>query len=457
MDPVDAAALPKETVSAIFAAQAAHETDADVQATVAAAIANYLGRAVTTGALVALHAETIVKKLLNRGVASGACRLICGAANALHCLSRFSDSRASVVAAGGVTALVSCLRKFAADAQVAVIVSCALALLSADREVALLLLATDGKEKSKSGAIAALVATMRAQRCSYDVSLPACEYAGQLCISAEACADILSKGLAGLVFAAAAVHKGDRFMAKSTCQCFAVARIAEYPCAREHASAGGAGLLVARMLGEHAKECPLGTIGSIGLDVAATGCAAVRNLCNFPAHRRELMAAGLGVGRAIIQLTRVNVDTVKFAAMSALFALACEPANCADLHRNGAGGVAAMALSELRGDSPTEWARAWAACGVLLRLCDAAAADGDDARLLDLDEDDVGEILLLSVIRFKAELRILNAAGAALRKLVTVRSIRDGLAHRFASIRDTDDGAVLSIMAALELALGTCF
>lgn len=94
---------------------------------------------------------------------------------------------------------------------------------------------------------------------------------------------------------------------------------------------------------------------------------AVRNLCATSEFRKPLMACGLGSLAARAACS--DVYATAWAACGALFGLACEPANCAELLSCGAAAGAVAALRQHGGAAPV----VWAASGILLKL----AADAE--------------------------------------------------------------------------------
>lgn len=121
---------------------------------------------------------------------------------------------------------------------------------------------------------------------------------------------------------------------------------------------------------------------------------ALSNMCASAVWRPSLIAAG--AGEAVVTLLgwmgpahgeethRWMLRFCVWPAAGALFELVCERSSCAALQAAGAGSAAAHLISMCCGDRPHEHLRilgkrssdlVCAACGVLLRLAQAAAAD----------------------------------------------------------------------------------
>lgn len=113
-------------------------------------------------------------------------------------------------------------------------------------------------------------------------------------------------------------------------------------------------------------------------------------------------------------------------AAGALFELVCERSSCAALQAAGAGSAAAHLISMCCGDRPHELRylldkhishTVWAACGVLLRLAQAAAADaaGGIERIGSLMRGDGAGAALVRALKAHSGIRrIISAAAAAL-------------------------------------------
>lgn len=136
--------------------------------------------------------------------------------------------------------------------------------------------------------------------------------------------------------------------------------------------------------------------------IAAAGCSALRNLAAAPdaTLRRGLVAVGAvracvaavsecdaaveekrrsaveardaGFDDPLLKQDEDTAEQLAWATYGALFALACEPANCGAMLREGAAEAAVAVLRR----HMRSWRLCWACCGVLLRLGQCAAAAG---------------------------------------------------------------------------------
>lgn len=161
--------------------------------------------------------------------------------------------------------------------------------------------------------------------------------------------------------------------------------------------------------------------------------------------------------------------TVGWPCLGLLFALACDPRHCAELQEAGAGAVASLAIRSLRSDAGwkevlrevkvEEWQVMWAACGVLLRLAEAAAADGDEGRLEQLGIKHRAAVALVdAAVAYCDEKRVMKAVCASITKLSRATRVREVLeacvAHLSAPpARDESDSKPLADDAAAASAV----
>lgn len=175
---------------------------------------------------------------------------------------------------------------------------------------------------------------------------------------------------------------------------------------------------------------------------------AIRNLCASPDCRRPLAAAGAcdAVATLTSRLSRRQLFAehepddeigLRFCAwplVGALFGFACERDNCAALQATGAAGAAAQLIRRCCAE-PTErgsgavWlvdegksCIVWAACGVLLRLVQAAAAElsGGSERISSaMRGDGAGTALVAALETHSSDRRVVAAASAALEVAVS--------------------------------------
>lgn len=267
-----------------------------------------------------------------------------------------------------------------------------------------------------------------------------CNVLRWLCISDAACEQLLAVGTPGLVVQIAAKH-ADSPDAVLRPACLAVARLAEFPAMRRHMFASGAGQIVCHLLRQHLDSCTA-TSGHAGLCVQflAAGCAALRNLCILPANRRLLMEAGAG---ELAVAVAMRCKPAQWAALGALFALACERDNCETLQKHGAEMVAAGLDCDCDALDVMQEGRAWAACGILLKLAAAAAAEGSRTRLLHLYEaHGAGAALVRAAVAHVAHPRVLRAAIAALKHFVSEPSIRADVVRRVEEMGESGTAAL---------------
>lgn len=157
--------------------------------------------------------------------------------------------------------------------------------------------------------------------------------------------------------------------------------------------------------------------------VAAAACAALRNLGATAEYRRALMAGGLGAAKAVVAvLSRPKQDAEDKelyreairAACGALFALACEPANVAELA--GAGAVAAVVgvLQRQVADART----AWSASGIAVKLL-GGMDEAQRKELLTAKSVAAARAALVAVLStHRGDEKIVAAAEAALKLAV---------------------------------------
>lgn len=454
----DVDALPKDTVSTLFALRAATEGDAGLQRVLAGAISNLMIQSDRNKAAVVRlgGAEIAVKKWLQRGLALGDFAFLANAAGALHGVCRVPEGLTAVVAAGGLPLLVKALKDHARNPHVAHAASRTVALLAMDETTAPLLLDAG----SKGAALAALVAALRAHPDSADIAMAACECTGRFCTSEDAASRIYASGLATLVFAGASRHRSNPHVARMAC--VAVSKLTEYPLAREHASAGSAGELVMDVLDDYLRE-ESEEGRALAFHICKAGCTALRNLCMHPANRPALLEGG--AEQLAVEAYKLCGLLVGWPCLGLLFALACEPRHCAELQAAGAGLVASRAIRSLQSEDwgevlrevkVEEWQVVWAASGLLLRLAEAAAADEDEARLEQLGmKHRAAEALVVAAVAYCEEPRVMRAVCAAIAKLARVSSVRKDLEARIAELAVGSDSEPHADAAAAASAADT--
>lgn len=217
-----------------------------------------------------------------------------------------------------------------------------------------------------------------------------------------------------------------------------VQKFSEFPAARAPLMRNGAATKLVDML-EY--SLVLQTLHNwhcweLAAKLLAHAFSAVRNLCASSEHRAALAAAG--AGKLIIEALRRaawlspygavvawHFAAIAWPAAGALFGLACDRGNCAALQAAGVAVVAAQLMRTCRHSESqlvqSELQVAWGACGVILKLAEAAEAEGCHDRLVSLLQNE-GETLLYALRRGIRTPRIVSAACAALDVLAAARS-----------------------------------
>lgn len=146
-------------------------------------------------------------------------------------------------------------------------------------------------------------------------------------------------------------------------------------------------------------------------ELLAAACGAIRNLAMSPEHRLPLAEAGaIEVLKAAAVRPSASRE-VAWSAISALFALACEPANSARLCSvPGASALARAAVEKW----PADAGIAWASSGLILKLTAAAATDSE---LTSIVADGGHGALEMCLQLHPRDERVVRAACAALRRL----------------------------------------
>lgn len=189
-----------------------------------------------------------------------------------------------------------------------------------------------------------------------------------LALSDSVCEAMAAAGVGEAIMRVLNRQSGNREAVRSAC--YAIRGLSAAPGVRSRLMSAGVAAALITVLKAHIWDP----------DIAIGCCGTFRNLAATPEYRGLLRLAGAVTAAASVLKMYGDAEypDAPAAACSALFALACEPGNCAALQRAG---VPALLLAVLPkhgagGSSSSNAMLGWACCGVLYKMIEANIEKG---------------------------------------------------------------------------------